>query len=371
MKIIATPSGYAQFEEGDGLIEVQMANEEPCRLDPGKIIEMVYEGAIATSDHWRTAGSTSWINMTDGYVSQEEYRRKLAEMDFSDIVVGLAGKPSSPPNEYKPDEVPLTVLAADYISNNSPLPESIHSPPLSRTEDKRIWEDEPASSGQIETLKLINLTSPPNLTAGQASDWMTMIRLVLKLPDWRTPPSRIKESRAEWITQPATYGQRLSISSYGLTPPIGLTKGQASDWMQVLYHSKEAAAAKVSWDIREISGRTITAKSYHLKREAEEYRKAGDTTDARNWLSYRMNWWSNLHIKDDTSFIEKFFESAPTDMRAPTLLSICCNLYTDRLRNLALRVAKKPTKLEIKSRLDVLDATTPGWDHFKPHLFFE
>ncbi len=198
---------------------------------------------------------------------------------------------------------------------------------------------------------------------------------------WRSvPPLRF----GGWMEQPATNKQLATIESHGITPPPGLTKGQASEWIDKLFASPEAQAswADVAYErMIELEAAKIASghgcagyrtpsQAYRneISRNIIEAEEAPVDRETINSLTnMRINFWLHTFEPDAEVALERIREDGE---------STCFEFYgiDDKLwaeiRELSLRIIPRPTRLQVIYTLEKLDGNSDSWDDESPESFY-
>lgn len=199
---------------------------------------------------------------------------------------------------------------------------------------------------------------------------------------WRTPPPRVSGG---WHEHPATEKQLAVLAEYGIEVPPGITKGQASAWIDKLFNSPDAQEARCDKMLERIikeeidladrglgcEGHRTPSGAYRaeIKRNFEEADESEVDLDAVNALqSARINYWMHVFDPDEESASKKIDDEG---------MDMCFEFYAKdeklwiELRRLAKSFRNAPSKMQIIDVLKNLDAASEDWDDSRPESFFD
>jgi len=199
---------------------------------------------------------------------------------------------------------------------------------------------------------------------------------------WRTPPSFVPGG---WHEHPATEKQLAVLAEYGLVIPPGITKGQASAWIDKLFNSPDAQEARGDKMLERIineevdlaerglgcAGHRTPSGAYRaeINRNFEEADESEVDSDAVFALqSARVNYW--IHVFDPD-------EEAASMNVDDEGMEMCFEFYAKdeklwlELRRIAKKFGKTPSKVQVINALRALDAASPDWDDTRPEAFFD
>ena len=199
---------------------------------------------------------------------------------------------------------------------------------------------------------------------------------------WRTPPSYVPGG---WRENPATEKQLAVLAEYGLDVPPGITKGQASAWIDKLFNSPEAQEVRGDKILEGIineevdlaerglgcAGHRTPSGAYRaeINRNFEEADESEVDSEAVYALqAARVNYWMHVFDPDEESAsmrvddegVDMGFEFFANDQK-----------LWHELRRLAKNFRKLPSKVQVINTLSTLDAASDDWDDSRPESFFD
>ena len=199
---------------------------------------------------------------------------------------------------------------------------------------------------------------------------------------WRTPPSYIPGG---WREHPATEKQLAVLAEYGLDVPSGITKGQASAWIDKLFNSPDAQEVRGDKILEGIineevdlaerglgcAGHRTPSGAYRaeINRNFEEADESEVDSEAVYALqTARVNYWMHVFDPDEESAsmrvddegVDMSFEFFANDQK-----------LWHELRRLAKNFLKLPSKAQVINTLSALDAASDDWDDSRPESFFD
>lgn len=199
---------------------------------------------------------------------------------------------------------------------------------------------------------------------------------------WRSvPPLRF----GGWLEKPATDKQLATIKMHGIKPPVGLTKGQASEWIDKLFASPDAQAswADVVYSRIEAEEESKIASGYGCagyRTPSQAYRNeiTRVIVEAEEGLvnqvevdlltNARIDFWVHTFEPDSDLAWERILEDSGRTWFE--FYAIDENLWK-LLRALALKVAPRPTRLDVTLALGKLDEKSLTWDDETPEIFYQ
>lgn len=213
--------------------------------------------------------------------------------------------------------------------------------------------------------------------------------------DWRIRPKHIPSNYGD---RPATYEQIELIKRAGLTDIVGLTKYDASRWIDRILEADAGLANLREHQLNDMLGlaghRTPSGKykaemqsclTRLERKRAEIARDIEIEPESKKWLTeklkekerdfkdslselakQRVDYWLWV-IKCGRAKNEQQLEDLICFEASPDFNSVDPSLAS-RLNVLARSFAKLPTKREIKDALDRLDLKSSTWDDDQPEL---
>ena len=211
------------------------------------------------------------------------------------------------------------------------------------------------------------------------SDWL---KENPKDQGWRTPPSCV---HGGWHEHPATEKQLAVLEEYGLEVPSGITKGQASAWIDKLFNSPDAQEVRGDRMLEKIideeldlaerglgcAGHRTPSGAYRaeINRNFEEADESGVDSEAVLALqAARASYW--MHVFDPD-------EEAASALVDDEGMDMCFEFYAKdeklwlELRGFAENFDRPPSKLQVVNALKALDAVSEDWDDSRPESFFD
>lgn len=199
---------------------------------------------------------------------------------------------------------------------------------------------------------------------------------------WRTPPSFV---HGGWQEHPATEKQLAVLAEYGLEVPAGITKGQASAWIDKLFNSPDAQELRGDKMLERIideqvdlaekglgcSGHRTPSGAYRAEinrnfEDADEAEVDSETIFALQ--AARVNYWIHVFNPDEESASIQVEEEG---------VEMCFEFYAKdenlwlKLRRIAGEFRYTPSKVQVINALRALDAVSDDWDDSSPESFFE
>lgn len=249
--------------------------------------------------------------------------------------------------------------------------------------DVPVWSGRPDLLGDSLVSGVVKASDTIVFTTDDNGDLVgDYLRKVGVNEGWRSiPPLRL----GGWLEQPATDKQLATIKMHGIIPPAGLTKGQASEWIDKLFASPDAQAswADVVYSRIEAEEGSKIARGYGCagyRTPSQAYRneitrviveaEEGPVNQGEVDMltNVRIDFWVHTFEPDSDLAWERILEDSGRTWFE--FYAIDEQLW-ELLRALALKVTPRPTRLDIILALGELDETSVTWDDETPEIFYQ
>ncbi len=267
-------------------------------------------GTIKGEDHWWRAGMKDWKLVS-------------AESPF----VPELPKPAKPP----------TLAGVDWRVRPKHKPSQ--------------FGDEPATEKQLALIKDAGLTDTVGLTKYDASRW---IDLILGTDDGR---KSLNDRQFQAMQEKQEQNEKAGLGCDGHRTPSGKYREEIKFILKNFEEKKEEARQSIEDDTDE--------KAYYLSSLRDDEKECKQEVDEQ--MTWRAEYWIWVIKCSKAKTADKRWEMMSGDESWETYMYVEDSL-ADKLFAIASRLARVPTKKEIKDLLAKLDAGSESWDDTQPDL---
>jgi hypothetical protein len=248
------------------------------------------------------------------------------------------------------------------VSAESPLIPEPPKPTKSSTEAEGDWRvrpkhkssqfgDEPATEKQLALIKDAGLTDTVGLTKYDASRW---IDLILGTDDGR---KSLNDRQFQAMQEKQEQNEKAGLGCDGHRTPSGKYREEIKFILKNFEEKKVEARQSIEDDPDE--------KAYYLSSLKDDEKECKQEVDEQ--MTWRAEYWIWVIKCSRAKTADKRWEMMSGDESWETYMYVEDSL-ADKLFAIASRLARVPTKKEIKDLLVKLDAGSDDWDDTQPDL---
>ena len=247
------------------------------------------------------------------------------------------------------------------VSAESPLlpePPKLPEPATPPEEDWRIrpkhraslYGDEPATKKQLDLIKVAGLTDLAGLTKYDASRWLD---LILGTDDGR---KSLNERQFQAMQEKQAENEEAGLGCDGHRTPSGQYRKEIKYCLQAIEEKKEETRKEIEDD--------PDSKEDYLSALKDEEKDYGVEIDQQ--MTNRADYWIWV-IECSKAEEDDRFEMMRSNENWETYMYVEDSL-AEKLFTVANRLPRVPTKKEVKDLLAKLDAGSDDWDDTQPDL---
>lgn len=282
----------------------------------------------------------------------------IGQYSHEDLAKGLAnGTIKGQDHWWRPGMKDWKLVSAE--SPLMPEPPKPEKPPTRVEGDWRVrprhnpsqFGDEPATEKQLALIKDAGLTDTVGLTKYDASRW---IDLILGTDDGR---ESLNDRQFQAMQEKQEQNEKAGLGCDGHRTPSGKYREEIKCILKYFEEKKEEARQSIEDDPDE--------KAYYLsslKDDEKEYKQEVDEQ-----MTWRAEYWIWVIKCSKAKTADKRWEMMSGDESWETYMYVE-DALADKLFAIASRLARVPTKKEIKDLLARLDSGSDDWDDTQPDL---
>jgi hypothetical protein len=248
------------------------------------------------------------------------------------------------------------------VSAESPFIPELPKPEKPATQAEGDWRvrpkhkpsqfgEEPATEKQLALIKDAGLTDTVGLTKYDASRW---IDLILGTDDGR---KSLNDRQFQAMQEKQEQNEKAGLGCDGHRTPSGKYREEIKFILKNFEEKKEEARQSIEDDPDE--------KAYYLSSLKDDEKECKQEVDEQ--MTWRAEYWIWVIKCSKAKTADKRWEMMSGDESWETYMYVEDSL-ADRLFAIASRLASVPTKKEIKDLLAKLDAGSDDWDDTQPDL---
>lgn len=215
--------------------------------------------------------------------------------------------------------------------------------------------DEPATEKQLALIKQAGLTDLAGLTKYDASRWLD---LILGTDAGRTA---LNDRQFQAIQQKQAENEEAGLGCDGHRTPSGQYREEIKSMLEDIEEKRKEARQSIEDDPDE--------EDYYLSSLKDDEKESAKEIDEQ--MTWRAEYWIWVIRCSKAETADKRWEMMSGDENWETYMYVE-EALADRLFSIASRLPRVPTKKEIKGLLAKLDAGSDDWDDTQPdHLLSE